>query len=192
MGSRRRKPRWAVRSQTWVLGLALIGYVSVFSASPAGHGLRLLHHLAESHSGPSESHPGPSASSTPTKRVASDVRRKPDAGHMSAVHTHDGPPVAHGHGAADPDAHPGHAPTARDEHESGGEVHEHNGIAHTHRAPPPDPSVILMVSLDKHRLPDVLELPSPRPPHEVAPGSSSTSFLSAESSVETPPPIGCS
>ena len=171
--------RWVRVFRTGAVGLALLGYISVLAASPAGHGLRLLGHLVQSHSVVSV-HPSAVAEFDHHHQARPESPRH--------AHGHDG--IEHAHASHSHETRSEGDLVLQDESPLPGDVHEHNGVAHSHSAPPPEPPRVLTVSLDEHRLPDATPMTSPSPPLEEALGAREMALISIEGTVETPPPLG--
>ncbi|WP_420455836.1 hypothetical protein [Rubrivirga sp.] len=163
----------------------LAGYLAAWGGTSAGHGWRLAPHLALDHARPAvPAAPHVLGDTAPGLGVLPTLR--PDAGH-----THGGRAHSHGHGEAhghapDPDVFPAGRPVLADD--TGG-LHEHDGVLHSHREPPPEPAVLVTVAVDKHRLPATPVVPAPPPPTVADLGDGTVALESIGSSVETPPPI---
>lgn len=169
------------------MALALAGYLAALAATPTGQGLRLLSHLASDHaaappSAPTLVHGVRADGYTVLPTLRADLHRhgheglhvhgdrRADGGTAYAVHVHATPPATTWAGGAD--------------------FHEHDGALHSHGAPAPEPTVVPIVSLDKHRLPEAPPVPAPPPSTAAPPGASRVGPALVSLAVETPPPIG--
>lgn len=179
------RPRRALRGALAVAVLA--GYLAALGGTAAGHGWKLVSHLALHHAGPMPVAPTLySADGQKGGRALTTLR-------PTAPHTHGG--VTHAHGQE----HTGHEPlstlfsgrhTAQPEAAGDPGLHRHDGVLHSHEAPPPEPAVVVTVSLDKHRLPAAAAVPAPLAVTLADLGEGIGAPESVDPSVETPPPIG--
>ena len=172
----------------------LAGYLAALAATPTGHGLRLLGHVATAHHGvaapPLASASGGAGRVLPTLRDAH--RHRAGAAHEHGeAHSH-GAGGDHGlsfHRSARPV--PAHAtPPAATDGWGGADAHEHDGVLHSHGAPAPEPAVVVTVSLDKHRLPEAPPVPGPPAPTAAPPAPGGVDPAWVDLLVETPPPLG--
>ena len=162
----------------------LAGYLAALGGTASGQGWKLASHLARDHASPTLAapilHEEGSGDHTLTTLTAGER------------HTHGG--RAHTHGLAEA----GHGSLADlfsehrqpDSHQPGASgVHEHDGVLHSHDAPPPEPTAVVTVSLDKHRLPGTPAVPAPPAPGLADREAGLEPPRSVDRSVETPPPI---
>ena len=168
----------------------LAGYLAALAATPTGHGLRLAGHVATAHHGtaapPLASAPGGAGRVLPTLRDVHRHRAGAAHEHGHGAHGDHGPSV---HRSARPVlAHT--APPAAGSGWGGADVHEHDGVLHSHGTPAPEPAVVVTVSLDKHRLPEAPPVPGPPPPTAAPPVLGGVGPAWVDLSVETPPPLG--
>ena len=164
-----------------LVALVLAGYLAALGTTASGAGLKLIPHLALHHA--------PTALVAP--QLVGDVEGDRDVlmTLRPGAHHHDG----HAHHGHDGHRAAPHAPrTVRvmaTSPEARG-VHTHDGVLHSHNAPPREARVWTTVSLDRHRLPAAHAVPVPPvSPHAVV-GVPDRAPPSVIRLVETPPPIG--
>lgn len=171
--------------------MVLLGYLFVLSGTMAGQGWRLLAHEAHSHAVPMMPAPRVHADTPPPDGPAMmTLRSEARQGHGAHAHDH----KRHVPGTIRPGAMTivrvgTEEPKALEDdlHHLG--LHDHGGEWHTHELPEPDPTVVLMVSLDKHQLPTAPVIPGPPVQGDAEYGEPSGIGPSVQYTVETPPPI---
>lgn len=174
--------------------LVLAGYLAALAATPTGQGLGLLGHLAAEH--------GPAPLAAPALVVGTEAAGPAVLPTLREVHRHGDGPV-HSHDDPGDAARHRHRPApvlvlatppaqreARAGWLGGADLHEHDGVVHSHAPAPPEPAVVQAVSLDKHRLPEAARVPAPPTSTAAAAGRGGVGLSSVSLSVETPPPIG--
>lgn len=165
--------------------LVVAGYLAALGATTtAGQGLRLLPHLALDHTQSAPSRPGLVEDERGDHPVLTTLRERETHRHGRAAHTHE-----HDGGLeAPPDLFPEHGAIRTEGRDDG--LHEHDGVFHSHDAPPPEPAVVLVVSLDQHHVPTAPAVPAPEVWGLDGGLEAHGSLHSVDLSVETPPPIG--
>ena len=165
-----------------------VGYLAALNATAIGHGWRLAPHLALEH-GPAVAAPG----------VLEDADLEGGPGvvltTLRDVHRHGG--HAHTHGPAHADledaspsrTHTHSAPLSRTRRDLEGDLHEHDGVLHSHRAPPPEPDVVVTLTLDKHRPAQGAAVPTPSARPSLGALEVGEAFATRGTDVETPPPV---
>ena len=169
--------------------LVLVGYLAALAATPTGHGLGLLAHLASAH--------GTAPPAAPALVVGVPTAERPVLSTLRRLHRHGAGP-AHGHGEAAPRRHTVPVlvlatPPAQGSARAGwpgADVHEHDGEVHTHTAPTRQPAVAAGPSLDKHRRAEAPAVPGPPAPTVAAVGRGGAGPPQTSLPVETPPPRG--
>ena len=152
-----------------------VGYLAALSATSIGNGWRLVPHLALEHGATVEA-----------PRVLEDESGPVVLTTLRAVHRHGG--HAHTHsleGATSRTAR--HLEDAHSDLE--GDVHEHDGVAHSHRAPPDETALVTTVALDKHRPAGSAAVPGPAVRDLSGFGEARETLGTQTTDVETPPPI---